>query len=242
MRVAYRMVCLPVGGMPMFRCALASVPGTRLALWPTVHSWHKAFRRSQPVKPRSSTGNAPRMTPSPNPDVLLAAVARGDREAFATLYRTTSSLVFAICMQMLRDRAEAEDVLQDVYVVVWDKANQFDPRRAQATTWLTSIARHRAIDRLRAAPQLANTAPIELAEAVPDPTPSAATITDSAQQRARLDDCFAELEPQRRQLIRVAFFEGVTYEQLASRIKAPLGSVKSWIRRGLAQLRTCLEQ
>lgn len=182
------------------------------------------------------------MTPSPNPDVLLAQVARGDREAFATLYRTTSRLVFAICIRMLRDRAEAEDVLQDVYVVVWDKANQFDPRRAQATTWLTSIARHRAIDRLRAAPQLASTAPIELAESMPDPRPSAAAVADSAQQRARLDDCFAELEPQRRQLIRVAFFEGVTYEQLASRVKAPLGSVKSWIRRGLAQLRTCLEQ
>lgn len=182
------------------------------------------------------------MMPSPNPDVLLAAVARGDREAFATLYRTTSDLMLAICLRMLRDRAEAEDVLQDVFVSVWHKAPQFDASRSTAMTWLTSIARNRAIDRLRASPRLANTASIELAESVPDPAPSAAATTDAAQQQRRLDECFRELEPRRRSLIRIAFFEGVTYEELAARIEAPLGSVKSWIRRGLAQLRVCLEQ
>ena len=228
--------------IPMLPCTLALAPSAAEALFPVVQSWHKDPGRSQPTPPRLPTRNAPGMIPSPNPDVLLAAVARGDREAFATLYRTTSGLLLAICLKMLRDRAEAEDVLQDVFVTVWHKAPQFDATRSAAMTWLASIARNRAIDRLRAAPRLASTAAIELAESVPDPAPSADATADSARQRTRLDECFRELEPRRRSLIRVAFFEGITYEELAARVNAPLGSVKSWIRRGLAQLRVCLEQ
>ena len=175
-------------------------------------------------------------------DALLPQVAAGDRAAFETLYRMTSSALFGICLRVLGDRGEAEDVLQEVYVTVWGKAVQFDPARASASTWLGMIARNRAIDRLRALPPRARMAPIEAADTIPDGAPSPAAEAESSTDRARLDDCLEQLDQRRRSLIRVAFFDGATYEELAARVGSPLGSVKSWIRRGLLQLRGCLEQ
>lgn len=171
---------------------------------------------------------------------LLARVAGGDRSAFERLYRDASPLLLGICLRVLPDRMEAEDVLQDVFVTIWHKSAQFDARRAKAVTWMGAIARHRAIDRLRATPvTLHAMIDAELHATDPEASPEVQATTQST--RARLDDCVELLEPKRRHLIRTAFFEGVTYEALAARIEAPLGSVKSWIRRSLQQLRECLE-
>ncbi|QSX77701.1 sigma-70 family RNA polymerase sigma factor [Agrilutibacter solisilvae] len=175
-------------------------------------------------------------------DQLLFRVASGDQAAFESLYHATSRQLMGVCLRVLTDRSEAEDVLQDVYVTVWGKAAQFDGTRARGIAWLASIARHRAIDRLRALPTRAARAPIDTVESLPDPTPSPAARTEQARERARLDECLEQLEPRRQGLIRTAFFDGATYEELASRSGSPLGSVKSWIRRGLQQLRMCLEQ
>lgn len=174
-------------------------------------------------------------------DALLTDIAGGDRAAFETLYRATSGMLFGICMRVLADRAEAEDVLQEVYVTVWGKAVQFDAARASANTWLGMIARNRAIDRLRSLPPRSRMAPIEAADMIPDPAPSPAVEAEAATDRARLDDCLDQLDQRRRSLIRIAFFDGATYEELAARVGSPIGSVKSWIRRGLLQLRRCLE-
>lgn len=173
---------------------------------------------------------------------LLQAVAGGDRAAFEMLYRTTSAALLGICVRVLSDRSEAEDVLQDVYVTIWRKAAQFDGGRARAMAWLASIARHRAIDRLRHLPAPSQRAPIEVIEYATDPSPSPASRAEAATEYSRLDDCLQQLEPRRQTLIRTAFFEGATYDELASRSGSPLGSVKSWIRRGLMQLRACLEK
>jgi RNA polymerase sigma-70 factor (ECF subfamily) len=173
---------------------------------------------------------------------LLARVAGRDEQAFEALYRLTSARLLGIGMRVLGDRAEAEDVLQDVYITVWAQAGKFDIARASAWTWLGTIVRNRAIDRLRAAPSKLRRAPIELAESLPDPTPSPAAQADAGSQGTRLDDCLGRLEPRGQSLIRTAFFEGATYDELATRTGSPLGSVKSWIRRGLLQLRECLER
>jgi RNA polymerase sigma-70 factor (ECF subfamily) len=173
---------------------------------------------------------------------LLSQVAGGDERAFEALYQLTSARLLGIGMRVLGDRAESEDVLQDVYVAVWAKATQFDASRASAWTWLGTIMRNRAIDRLRAQPATVQRAPIELAEMLSDPGPSPATQADARGQRSRLDDCLARLEARGQALIRTAFFEGATYDELATRTGSPLGSVKSWIRRGLLQLRECLER
>lgn len=179
--------------------------------------------------------------PGENLTELLAEVANGSRSAFEALYRATSGKVFGICMRLLSDRAEAEDVLQEVYVSVWHKAAQFDAARASAITWLGMIARYKAIDRLRALPAPRH-APIEWADDIADPLASPLQYTETTTQRARLDDCMEQLDDRRRTLIHTAFFEGITYEELAARSSSPLGSIKSWIRRGLMQLRACLEQ
>ncbi|MFP7722857.1 sigma-70 family RNA polymerase sigma factor [Lysobacter sp. A3-1-A15] len=172
----------------------------------------------------------------------LVAVAGGDRRAFERVYTATSSKLFGVCLRVLPDRQEAEDVLQEVYATVWRKAGQFDASRASPITWLAMIARNKAIDRLRATPSAARTAPIELAETVADPAASPVSEAEASVDRERLGYCMDQLETRRRSLIRTAFFEGATYEELAQRIGSPIGSVKSWIRRGLMQLRACLEQ
>ena len=172
---------------------------------------------------------------------LLARVASGERAAFEALYKTTSGMLFAICLRVLPDRGEAEEALQDTFVAIWNKAMQFDPSRAGASAWLGSIARHRAIDRLRANSTNVSTAPIDLAETIADDGVSPVDSARAAGDKARLDDCMRQLDTRRRTLIRTAFFDAATYEELARRAQTPLGSVKSWIRRGLMQLRECLE-
>ncbi|HSD17879.1 MAG TPA: sigma-70 family RNA polymerase sigma factor [Thermomonas sp.] len=173
---------------------------------------------------------------------LLQQVAEGRHDAFESLYRKTSATMLGICLRVLRDRQEAEDVLQEVYVAVWLKAAQFDRQRARAMTWLGTIARNRAIDRLRARPSPALHEPIEGHDLDDEDAPTPAAGIDAARERQQLDDCIEQLEPKRQALIRTAFFENVTYDVLALRIDAPLGSVKSWIRRGLQQLKACLER
>jgi RNA polymerase sigma-70 factor, ECF subfamily len=173
---------------------------------------------------------------------LLLATAGGDAGAFEQLYQSTSAKLFGICLRIVQQRSDAEDVLQDVYVTIWRKAAQFDAARASAITWLAMMARHKAIDRLRAGGIERNSAPIDLAEDLSDPNASTLALAETDEQHRRLDACLGELEVQRRNLIRVAFFEGATYEELAERCGSPLGTVKSWIRRGLLRLKACLER
>ncbi|MDB6089147.1 MAG: polymerase sigma factor, sigma-70 family protein [Gammaproteobacteria bacterium] len=174
-------------------------------------------------------------------EILLAQVALGNREAFDCLYRGTANKLFGICLRVLAERSEAEDTLQDVFTTVWRKAAQFDATRASATTWLAMIARNKAIDRLRSMPARQARAALELALDVEDPTASPPQQAQTASDRARLERCLELLEPRRRSLVRAAFFDGSTYEELATRVQAPLGSIKSWIRRSLLQLRQCLD-
>lgn len=173
-------------------------------------------------------------------DRLVADVAAGDRGAFEQLYRATSARLLGICARVLSDRGEAEDVLQEAFVTIWHRAAQYDADRAGALAWLCTIARNKAIDRLRARPPLAR-APLEVVESMPDPDASPERAAESATDRSRLEHCLEQLDARRRSLIRTAFFDGATYDELATRSGAPLGSVKSWIRRGLLQLKTCLE-
>ncbi len=172
----------------------------------------------------------------------LARVASGDRAALRLVYEMTSAKLFGVCLRILNDRSEAEDVLQDVYVTVWRKAGGFDPRLASPITWLVTIARNRAVDRQRAGKMGRRMEPIDAAEAVSDPAPGAAEHVELIQQHQRLAGCLDELEERQAAAIRAAFLDGTTYEELAARMGVPLGTMKSWIRRGLLKLRACLER
>lgn len=172
---------------------------------------------------------------------LLQRTAAGAVDAYERLYREASPQLFAICRRILRDHGTAEEVLQEAWVAVWQHADNYDPAKAAPMTWLTTLARNKAIDRLRKRRE----EPLQDPETFPE---SPATLPGPVQmaQRSRacqrLDDCIQELAPERRELIREAFFSGATYKELAERLQVPLGTVKSWIRRSLLQLHACLER
>ncbi|MBA2467741.1 MAG: sigma-70 family RNA polymerase sigma factor [Sphingomonas sp.] len=171
---------------------------------------------------------------------LMSSVASGNRGALAELYKRTSAKLFGICIRLLGSEAEAEDVLQEVYLIVWNKADRFDPRKASPITWLAVLARNKAIDRLRL--RRVPTDPIERADDVGDDAPSALDVLETAQEHRRLASCLDELDEQQRTMIRAAFLDGASYPELAEREGVPLGTMKSWIRRGLLRLRGCLQQ
>jgi len=172
----------------------------------------------------------------------LARIAGGDRGALQILYRDTSAKLFAVCLRILHDKGEAEDVLQDVFITVWQRAGTFEPARASPITWLVAIARNRAIDRLRSGAMAARTQTIDEAAAISDNAPSALAQIEGWQEHRRLMDCLGELEPRHADAVRSAFLDGITYDELARRMNIPLGTVKSWIRRSLLRLRECLER
>jgi len=170
----------------------------------------------------------------------LHRIAQGDRAALADLYRRTAAKLFAICLRILNDRSQAEDVLQEVYLNVWTKAAQFDANRGVSPiTWLAAIARNRALDRLRATGR--RFAALGEAAEIPDPAPPADALFERAESSQRLADCLGRLDERTAGAIRAAFFGGFTYEALAKRAAMPLGSMKSLIRRGLMRLKTCLD-
>ena len=180
-----------------------------------------------------------------NRSLIAAALGRipgGDRAALQTVYRLTSAKLFGVCLRILGERGEAEDVLQEVYVTVWRKAADFDPGRASPMTWLIAIARNRSIDRLRASRQSRRMEPIDAAATVADSTAGADSALEMAQDHARLHDCLDGLAGHERTALRGAFFDGNTYEELSERMKVPLGTMKSWIRRAMIKLKNCLEQ
>lgn len=162
-----------------------------------------------------------------------------DRAAFAQVYRLTAAKLFGICLRICGERQAAEDVLQDVYLTIWKRAGGFDPGRASAITWLAAIARNRAIDWRRANPVRAVAAAGEL-ERLPEPSPSACDTLLFDESDRRLHLCLDRLDEPQRRAIRDAFFGGETYAELANRRAVPLGTIKSWIRRGLVRLRDCL--
>jgi RNA polymerase sigma-70 factor (ECF subfamily) len=171
-------------------------------------------------------------------DALLR-VREGSQPALAEVYKRTSAKLFGICLRILGDRSEAEDALQEVYVNVWRKAGSYDPGRASPISWLAAMARNRSIDRIRSSGRR-NQEPIELASEIADTSASAPELIEQGQESARLQNCLGELEQRQRQAIRAAFFDGHTYSELAERSEVPLGTMKSWVRRGLLRLKECL--
>lgn len=176
---------------------------------------------------------------------LAAAMIRieqGDRAAFAKVYQDTSAKLFGICLRILGNRSEAEEALQEAYINVWHKAGRFDPDRSSPITWLAALARNKAIDRLRARGSRPLAEIGAEAMAVPDPAVSAFDTLEAADDALVLSRCIDELEPNQAGAIRQSFLGGATYSELASREGVPLGTMKSWVRRGLLRLKECLQR
>ncbi len=171
----------------------------------------------------------------------LAHVARGDRAAMRLVYERSSAKLFGVCLRICQDREIAADVMQDAYIKIWNRAGRFDPARASPITWLATIARNSAIDWARA--HRATLVDIEEAGDIADAQPLAPELIEQAQGEARIQHCLdalAEHSEKSAAAIRSAFFDGFTYPELAARAAVPLSTMKSWIRRGLMQLKACL--
>ena len=163
-----------------------------------------------------------------------------DRAAFRDLYALTSAKLFGICYRICGERQAAEDVLHDVYLTIWKRAGAYEPSRASPITWLATIARNRAID-WRREQGVRRSTPIEDAPPLLDTAPLVSETLVDEEDAHRLHGCLDGLETRQRDAIRTAFFDGVTYAELAERQNVPLGTMKSWVRRGLARLKECLE-
>ena len=171
----------------------------------------------------------------------MVRLANGDRAALEEIYRATQVKLFGICYRILGDRKEAEDALQDVYVNLWQRADRYDPDRASPISWLATFARNRAVDRLRTGKVRAGAVDIDEAAPIADDAPLADSLMIDAERNARVHTCLETLEANQRENIREAFFGGKTYVELAEARDVPLGTMKSWIRRGLAKLKACPE-
>ena len=180
---------------------------------------------------------------------LLARAGMGDRAAFAALYAKSSPHLFAVILRICRDRGQAEDILQEVYVNVWRAASAFDAAQSQPLTWLTSIARNRAIDGLRRAqaqPQLqtatgADDEDSDVYDQTADDRPGPLDLLSQASDARALSQFLQDLTSPQRQSVALAFYDGLSHAEVADKMGQPLGTVKSWVRRGMANLRTCME-
>lgn len=171
---------------------------------------------------------------------LIFRTALRERAAFDLLYRHTSAKLFGVCLRVLKDRAEAEEALQEVYVKIWTKADRFAASDLSPITWLVAVARNHAIDRLRA--RKAPTKELDEASAVADPAPNPEAMAQAGSERRRIDACLAELEADRATAVRGAYLNGDSYAELAARFDVPLNTMRTWLRRSLLKLRECLER
>jgi RNA polymerase sigma-70 factor, ECF subfamily len=172
---------------------------------------------------------------------LLAGCTRQDRDSFRRLYERTAPQLLACLVRILRNRALAEDALQDVFVQVWKRAGQFDGARGTAWSWLIAIARYRAIDLRRRESHSITGAWETIEEAVAEEESQDAAVTLGAQGSRMLSHCLSLLQPRQRECIVLAYQGGLTHVEVAGEIGEALGTVKSWIRRGLASLKRCLD-
>lgn len=170
---------------------------------------------------------------------MLVLAAAGDRAAFRALYAQAGPKLYAICLRMMRTRDQADDVFQEAFVKVWERSWQFDPAKGEAMAWLATVTRHCALDRLRRAPKnhagidetVANEIDAEAAFRQPDPM-----------MTRRLHHCLGQLRAEHRNAVVLAYVHGFTHEELAERMGVPLGTVKSWVKRGLEQLKDCMDR
>src|SRR5439155_6295043 len=171
----------------------------------------------------------------------LLRVQSGDTRALAELFDRYTPLLFPVCHRILRSPAEAEDALQDAWLQVWKRAASYDARRGSVVAWLFTVARSRALDRWRS---LASRRQAETAADQDPPPPPLEPPADAARSEwsERVRAALAQLEPKQRQVLEIAYFQGLSQSEIARRIGAPLGTVKSWTRQGLVRLRELLPQ
>lgn len=172
---------------------------------------------------------------------LILRVALRDRVAFDALYTATSAKLFGTCLRVLKDRTEAEEAVQEVFVKIWLRADRFSVTGQSPMSWLIAVARHQAIDRLRARREAVggmDDAALDIRDPAPGPEASAV----AAGERRQLEGCLSELETDRAAAVRAAYLDGDSYADLAARHDVPLNTMRTWLRRSLMRLKECLQR
>lgn len=170
---------------------------------------------------------------------LMKSVARQDRAAFAALYKITSAKLYGIILRILPGKGMADEIMQEVYVKIWNRAGDFDPARASPISWMAAIARNRALDEAR------KRSPVSLEDMPEGYEPAAETGHPlDGQERSEalqaLLACLSSLDKEKREIVLLAYYRGMSREALASRYNHPVATIKTWLHRSLAQLRICL--
>jgi RNA polymerase sigma-70 factor (ECF subfamily) len=180
-------------------------------------------------------------TDSPELATLLARVATGDQEAFATFYDRTSRIVFGIVLHVVRDRAQAEEVTQEVYVDAWKAATRFDAAAGSPTAWLNTIAHRRAVDRVRSAERRVQREQRVYLESLEPPVDrDTSDIVVANDESSRVRSALEALPEAQREAVLLAYFDGQSHRDISESLQVPLGTVKTRIRDGLKRLRAQL--
>ena len=170
---------------------------------------------------------------------LLIRIADGDRPAFRTLYAKAGPKLLAICLRMLRSKEAAEDVLQEAFAKIWERSWQFDSAKGDGLAWLATVTRHCALDRLRQ-----KSAPLVPFDDDVEAEIDKGTALDHRHlaEGGDLMRCLGRLHEDYRNAVVLAYVNGLTHEELALRFERPVGTIKSWVKRGLEQLKDCMDQ
>ena len=177
---------------------------------------------------------------APDLEALIGRVARGDRAAFQALYAATSAKLFGVVLRIIRDRPVAEDVIQEAYLKIWRNAGRYEAASGRPVTWMAAIARNAAIDVVRQRKvhdSRHDDGADDAAAALPDLAAGAVHPTD----REALRDCLGRLDAEQRSCVLLAYQDGYSREELAERFARPVGTIKTWLHRGLQRLKECLE-
>jgi len=176
-------------------------------------------------------------------DELMARCSLRDQRAFAELYRRTSGRLLAVAMRIVRRRDWAEEILQESFVSIWHHVPQYDRVRSAPMTWMTTIVRNRALDWVRRPQHETSDEGLEhVVENWADDAPGPLDRLRNDADAGALNDCLGQLSGQQRQSIALAYLHGLTHTELADHLQQPLGTIKTWIRRGLERLRGCMDR
>lgn len=180
---------------------------------------------------------------------LLQQVAARDRAAFRALHGLAAAKLAGVVARILRSPSDVDDAVQEVFIRIWNRAAQFDAGRGNGLGWMVAIARNHALDRLRARPEARGQRRVEPEaeggdplDRLADPAPGVEARLVAQGEVVRMRDCFAELEPDRAQMVQGAYLQGLSYQDLAERYTVPLNTVRTWLRRSLIRLRECLDR
>jgi RNA polymerase sigma-70 factor (ECF subfamily) len=180
---------------------------------------------------------------------MLSRVALGDRAAFRRLYEATAPSLLGVALRILRQRERAEEVLQDAFVNVWNRASGYQAALSQPMTWLTAIVRNRALDEVRSGARhtadsldAANDREDGLTHDIADTTPGPQALLEHAADALAIRDCLDDIEGPQRQCLALAFYQGLSHAEVAAHLGSPIGSIKGWLRRGLDKMKRCLDR